>query len=601
MIINFKDNLSYRFFALIICLFSVVVSFGQEEAPSEEQISILRYEMLDASMKVASIEVDKDNAIWFCTNSGIHRIQSIQRQPQSYLSGINIQDVTIDKKGVAYAAGLTELYEVASGQRIDLPSASAIINDIDYYNGVVWVATTEGIYHYRPSTGKFKHFTKNNSKLRSDVVHFVVADDLGKLWVGTDDGSIEVTGEKWRGDFKGERVTVSRQNSEGQWFITDEDMYIISKFGRLIAVGLDDKLFQGELNDFVFDSKGRIYFASDILVRYNPYTEEIESYADDAGLISKRCISLACDKNDNIWIGTQEGGLYRILFSDIIAEQLAGAIIVDKAPTCSDLADGKLKVSVSGGTKPYKYEWSDRSVRGPSPKGLAGGEYTVTVTDKYNATFVASVDLQTPSPIVMDVVSVDRISGSGKADGKAQIAVSGGIAPYQIMWSHGKEGLTMTNMRYGKYEVVIKDANGCQHTDFVQVGKDKFLPELDIAKVNIGQKLRINDLYFDADSSAVKLESHEVLDELYQFLRDNQSVRIEIGGHTNLIPSAEYCDKLSTARAKNVAKYLVDKGIAQGRIEYKGYGKRDPIDKGTSRTANRKNQRVEVKILSISG
>ena len=179
MIINSKNSLSTRFSTLIICLFSVVVSFGQEEAPIEEQISILRYEMLDASMKVASIEVDDNNAIWFCTNSGIHRIHSIQRQPESYLSGINIQDVAIDKKGVAYAAGLTELYEVSSGNRIDLPSASAIINDIDYYNGVVWVATTEGIYQYRPSTGKFKHLNKKNSKLRSDIVHFVRADALG--------------------------------------------------------------------------------------------------------------------------------------------------------------------------------------------------------------------------------------------------------------------------------------------------------------------------------------------------------------------------------------------------------------------------------------
>ncbi len=582
-------------------MFSVLVSFGQEEAPTEEQISILRYEMLDASMKVASIEVDKDNAIWFCTNSGIHRIHSIQRQPESYLSGINIQDVTIDKKGLAYAAGLTELYEVASGERIDLPSASAIINDIDYYNGVVWVATTEGIYHYRPSTGKFKHFNKKNSKLRSDVVHFVRADELGKLWVGTDDGSVEVTGDKWRNDFKGERVTVSRENSEGQWFITDQDMYIISKFGRLIAVGLDDKLFQGQLNDFVFDSKGRIYFASDILVRYNPYTEEIESYADDAGLISKRCISLACDKNDNIWIGTQEGGLFRILFSDIVAEQLAGAIIVDKAPRCADIGDGRLKVSVSGGTKPYKFQWSDRSMRGASPDNLEGGEYTVTVTDKYNATFVASVDLKAPSPLVVDVVSVDRISAPGKSDGKAVIAISGGVAPYKASWSHGKTGLSMANLRYGKYEINAADANGCTVKAYVQVGRDKFLPELDIAKVNIGQKLRINELYFDADSSAVKLESHEVLDELFFFLKENSKVRVEIGGHTNLIPSAEYCDRLSTDRAKNVAKYLYDKGIAKGRIEYKGYGKRDPIDKGTSRSANRKNQRVEVKILSIKG
>lgn len=598
---NLTNTLSSRVIPIIICIFLSGVSFGQEKVPTEEQISILRYEMLDASMKVASIEVGEDNAIWFCTNSGIHKIISIQRQPESYLSGINIQDVTMDSKGQAYAAGLTELYEVESGERINLPSASAIINDIDYYNGLVWIATTEGVFRYRPTTGKIDQLTKRNSKLRSDMVHFVKADARGKLWLGTDDGSVEITGDKWRNDFKGEKVTVSRENDEGQWFITDEDMYIISKFGRLIAVGLDDKLFQGTLNDFVFDSKGRIYFASDILVRYNPYTEKIESYADDAGLISKRCVSLACDKNDNIWIGTQEGGLYRILFSDIVAEQLAGSILVERQPSCSDASDGKLKVSVSGGTEPYKYEWSVAGARRATPSNLAAGDYTVTVSDKYNASFVTSIDLVAPEAIEMTVLSKDKISAPGKDDGSAIIAIAGGTPPYKVMWSHGKTGTEMSNLRYGRYEIDIRDSKGCTHTDYLQIEKDKFLPELDIAKVNIGQKLRINELKFDADSSAVKIESHEVLDELYQFLQDNKQVKVEIGGHTNLIPSHEYCDRLSTERAQNVAKYLYSKGIATDRIRYKGYGKRDPLANGTSRSANLKNQRVEVKILSIEG
>lgn len=590
-----------RILIIAFCSLALQVVSGQGEAPTEEQISILRYEMLDASMKVASIEVDKDNAIWFCTNSGIHKIISIQQQPQSYLSGVNIQDVTIDSRGYAFAAGLTELYEVESGARIDLPSASAIINDIDYYAGKVWIATTEGIYRYNPKTEKFDHLDSDNSKLKSNLVHFVKADARGKLWVGTDDGSIEITGEKWRVDFKGEQVHVSRENDEGQWFVTNKDMYIISKYGRLIEVGLDDKLYQGELNDFVFDSKGRIYFASDILVRYNPYTEEIESYADDAGLISKKCISLACDKNDNIWIGTQDGGLFRILFSDILAEQLKAEVVIDRSPTCSDAADGRIEVIVTGGNKPYRYEWSLASMRGDQPGNLQGGEYTVTVTDKYKANFVATVNLASPPPVVIEEVSKTKISAPGKTDATATVAIWGGAAPYSTTWSDGRKGTSVQGLRYGRYIVTAKDANGCTAQTTIQIEKEKYLPELDIAKVNIGQTLRINELYFDADSSSVKIESHEVLDELYDFLKLNQDVKIEIGGHTNTIPSHDYCDKLSASRAKNVAEYLYSKGIMRSRIESKGYGKRSPIASGDSLSANKKNQRVEVKILSVNG
>ena len=552
-------------------------------------------------MKVASIEVDKNNAIWFCTNSGIHKIVSIQKQPESYLPGINIQDVVIDRKGNAFAAGNKSFYKVESGEEIALPSSTATINDIDYYQGKIWIATTEGIYTYRPSTQKFSHFTEGNSKLKSNTVNFINVDSRGKMWIGTDNGSIEVEGDKWRGDFKGERMIVSRENDEGQWFITDQDMYIISKFGRLISVGLDAQLYQGELNDFVIDSKGRIYFASDILVRYNPYTEEIESYADDAGLISKKCISLACDKNDNIWIGTQDGGLFRILFADILAEQLTASVIIDTKVSCYNEAQGKLSVSVSGGKKPYKYKWSKNGVYGKRPSALTPGEYTVTVTDKAGANFVASVNLENPEPLKIEVVSTTKVTGLNKKDGTADIEVTGGSAPYVANWSGGKRGFRIGKLKAGPHKVVVTDNAGCTAERYVEIQKDKFIPELDITKVNIGQTLRINELYFDADSSAVKLESYEVLDEVYDFLAENKDVVIEIGGHTNTIPPHDYCDKLSTARAKNVAEYLYYKGIEQKRIAYKGYGKRQPIADVESLSARRKNQRVEIKILSVGG
>jgi len=90
-----------------------------------------------------------------------------------------------------------------------------------------------------------------------------------------------------------------------------------------------------------------------------------------------------------------------------------------------------------------------------------------------------------------------------------------------------------------------------------------------------------------------------VLDEIFDFLDSNKKVVIEIGGHTNNIPSHEYCDRLSSSRAKNVASYLYNKGISQQRIAFKGYGKREPVASNESLAGRKKNQRVEIKILSI--
>ena len=92
--------------------------------------------------------------------------------------------------------------------------------------------------------------------------------------------------------------------------------------------------------------------------------------------------------------------------------------------------------------------------------------------------------------------------------------------------------------------------------------------------------------------------SFKILDELYAYLAKNQSVKIEIGGHTNGVPSVEYCDKLSTERAREVASYLTKKGINKTRVTFKGYGKRNPLASDKTMEGRKKNQRVEIKILS---
>jgi len=114
-----------------------------------------------------------------------------------------------------------------------------------------------------------------------------------------------------------------------------------------------------------------------------------------------------------------------------------------------------------------------------------------------------------------------------------------------------------------------------------------------------GQRIRIKRLYFKADSATITPESESVLDDLYHFLRNNPTVRIEIGGHTNGRPPHAYCDSLSTARAKAVYDYLVGRGIDPSRLSYKGYGKRMPIAPNTTPEGRRKNQRVEIKIIDL--
>lgn len=125
--------------------------------------------------------------------------------------------------------------------------------------------------------------------------------------------------------------------------------------------------------------------------------------------------------------------------------------------------------------------------------------------------------------------------------------------------------------------------------------------KLDRKKIVEGQVIRIENLYFQADSSNITDDAYPVLNEIYTFLRANPDISIEVGGHTNNRCETIFCDKLSEKRAKAVADYLHARGIRKKRLLFKGYGKRSPVATNATSTGRKRNQRVEIKILSLNG
>ncbi len=131
--------------------------------------------------------------------------------------------------------------------------------------------------------------------------------------------------------------------------------------------------------------------------------------------------------------------------------------------------------------------------------------------------------------------------------------------------------------------------------------EDKKIEGMSRKDMKTGQTIKLSKLYFGINQSTIGANSYGALNEIYDFLKYNEDVVIEIGGHTNGNCDDEYCDELSKTRAKAVAEYLAKKGIKGQRLEYKGYGKRSPISSNKTAVGRKKNQRVEIKILSMNG
>lgn len=115
-----------------------------------------------------------------------------------------------------------------------------------------------------------------------------------------------------------------------------------------------------------------------------------------------------------------------------------------------------------------------------------------------------------------------------------------------------------------------------------------------LTPLRTGEKIILDNLYFDANKSTIKPESFEELDRLHAFLVANPGIKLEIGGHTNGLCSETYCEKLSLNRANAVREYLQNKGIDPIRISTVGYGSKQPIDTDSTPEGRKRNQRVEV-------
>ena len=117
-------------------------------------------------------------------------------------------------------------------------------------------------------------------------------------------------------------------------------------------------------------------------------------------------------------------------------------------------------------------------------------------------------------------------------------------------------------------------------------------------RLKTGEKIRIKNLYFQADTSTINKSSYGVLKELSSFLKHHTNFVVELGGHTNNIPKDDYCDDLSTKRARQVYKFLIENGVDRDQLSFRGYGKRHPIASNDTTVGRARNQRVEVKIIS---
>jgi outer membrane protein OmpA-like peptidoglycan-associated protein len=112
----------------------------------------------------------------------------------------------------------------------------------------------------------------------------------------------------------------------------------------------------------------------------------------------------------------------------------------------------------------------------------------------------------------------------------------------------------------------------------------------------VGTTMEIKNIFFETAKAELLEPSFEELDHLTQLLNEKEGMEIQINGHTDNQGNDALNQKLSEERAKAVVAYLVSKGIAEGRLTYKGYGSTVPVADNHTEEGRIKNRRVEFTI-----
>jgi OmpA-OmpF porin, OOP family len=131
----------------------------------------------------------------------------------------------------------------------------------------------------------------------------------------------------------------------------------------------------------------------------------------------------------------------------------------------------------------------------------------------------------------------------------------------------------------------------------IKAGYKEIHKDLYLVPIEVGQVVRLNNVFFDFDKWDLRGESFLELNRVVKLLDENPSIVIEMSAHTDSYGSDEYNIKLSGNRARSVMEYILSKGIDTSRISSKGYGETKPVAPNDTPENRQLNRRVEFTIV----
>lgn len=143
--------------------------------------------------------------------------------------------------------------------------------------------------------------------------------------------------------------------------------------------------------------------------------------------------------------------------------------------------NGRLEASYSGGTAPYKLEYSNNQFTDVSAstykllgENMPACSDTLYLTDSHDCSIAHPFEITQPNPLFAYPRVSENIYCYGDANAAITIdSITGGIAPYQVSWYHADSYLSnqnkISNLSEGTYRLLVTDAAGAVYQQEVTI------------------------------------------------------------------------------------------------------------------------------------
>jgi hypothetical protein len=205
------------------------------------------------------------------------------------------------------------------------------------------------------------------------------------------------------------------------------------------------------------------------------------SWAGDPNATTKNFIGRKAGRYD-VTV-TDKNGCVKTTSITLIEENAPMIMITEDSVTCH-YDEGTSILSVSGGSAPYGFTWSNSNGVDSSITATPG-TYSVNISDAAGCNILKTVKVKGPDAI--DITF--NVTDNGECKMEAQAVIVGGNSPYSsVTWSNGQSGNTATglcNKDSLTYWVFVEDAQGCVDSAEVAV-RSRYTSVSSLAGLNSG-------------------------------------------------------------------------------------------------------------------